>query len=183
MSELDLGLKLREKRMKMGLSLRKTASLSGITPSMLSQIENGVANPSISTLRAVAGVLELALYELFKDEEAPDPIVRAENRRIIGDKNEKGTHYELLTRDTKGEIEFCQISVAVGCSSYNSPISHKGEEVAMVLCGKARLTLSGKDYELSEGDSLRIEKNAPHIWHNIGTSKLIVIFAVTPPSF
>lgn len=183
MSELNLGLKLRDKRMKMGLSLRKTAALSGITPSMLSQIENGSANPSISTLRAVADVLDLALYELFKDEEAPDPIVRAENRRIIGDKNEKGTHYELLTRDTKGDIEFCQMSVDAGGSSYSAPISHAGEEVAMVLCGKARLSLSGKDYELNEGDSLRIEKNTPHIWHNTGDTKLIVIFALTPPSF
>lgn len=183
MSELNLGIKIREKRTKMGLSLRKAAALSGITPSMLSQIENGGANPSISTLRAVADVLELALYELFKDEEASDPIVKAAERRIIGDKNEKGTHYELLTKDTKGEIEFCQMTVDAGYSSYSAPISHAGEETAIVLSGKARLILSDKTYELFEGDSLRIEKNTPHIWHNAGDGKLIVIFAVTPPSF
>lgn len=183
MSELNLGVKIRDKRLKMGLSLRKTAALSGITPSMLSQIENGSANPSISTLRAVAAVLELALYELFKDEEAISPIVKAAERRIIGDKNEKGVYYELLTRDIKGDIEFCQMTVDVGHSSYSEPISHAGEETALVLSGKARLVLAEKAYELSEGDSLRIEKNTPHIWHNIGECQLIVIFAVTPPSF
>ena len=44
-----------------GLSVRKVANLANITPSMLSQMENGLVNPSINTLRAIAQVLDTPL--------------------------------------------------------------------------------------------------------------------------
>ncbi len=186
MDDLNFGIKLRERRLEKGLSLRRAAGLADITPSMLSQIENGQANPSLSTLRAVCAVLELALYDLFKTDEKDkkeEPVVLYSERRIIEDKNEPQVRYELLTRDNRGSLEFCQMVVKPKNSSYSVPQSHIGEEVALVLGGCAQLDLNGAVYTLKAGDSLRIAPNTPHIWKNIGDSELVVVFAVTPPTF
>lgn len=183
MEELNIGKKLKERRLERGLSVRKAAALAEITPSMLSQMENGQANPSINTLRAVARVLELPLYELFRSEESAEIVVHPHQRRVIADGGENGVRYELLTRDNRGSIEFCLMVIAAGGSSCAAPESHSGEETAYVLGGEGTLEADGLEYRLAAGDSLRIAPMAKHIWRNTGGEELRVIFAVTPPAF
>ena len=174
MEELHLGKKIQSIRLERGLSVRKVAGLAGITPSMLSQIENDQVNPSINTLRTVAQVLETPLYALFQ----------AEQRHVIGTKDAPDVRYELLTRDTRGSIEFCMMVIPPHLSSYRDAKSHAGEEVAYVCAGEqVELNIGGTLYPMSQGDSVRIPANAPHTWHNPTDTEVRVIFAITPPTF
>ena len=62
---------LREARRGRGLSLRELADRLGVSPSLISQIETGRANPSVSTLYAIAAELDVSLDELlFNDRRA-----------------------------------------------------------------------------------------------------------------
>src|SRR4249919_3617763 len=63
--EPDIGARLREERTRRGLSLRKLASILGLSPSALSQIETGRSRPSVSTLYAIVNELEISFDELF----------------------------------------------------------------------------------------------------------------------
>jgi transcriptional regulator with XRE-family HTH domain len=73
----QMGERLRAARTARGLSLRVLASRLGVSPSLISQIETGRANPSVSTLYAIAAELDVSLDELlFNDRrppEAPEP--------------------------------------------------------------------------------------------------------------
>ena len=66
MNGLSLGKKIQEIRSAKGFSVRKTANLAEITPSMLSQIENDLVNPSInqytSLHRHCAGHTDLHVF-------------------------------------------------------------------------------------------------------------------------
>ena len=62
-------------------------------------------------------------------------------------------------------------------------MSHKGEEVALVISGSFMLSLNGNFVELNEGDSIRINPMVSHYWVNNSNEKAILVFAVTPPSF
>ena len=184
MEELHLGKKIQEVRMERGLSVRKTAALANITASMLSQIENDQVNPSINTLRAIAQVLDTPLYAFFKESPPVSPVVHPEERRTIGSKSEPDVHYELLTWDTRGSIEFCMMILPPRVSSYRDIQSHAGEEVAYICSGDAVvLDMDGTTYALRTGDSVRIPPNVPHAWHNQADTPAQVIFAITPPSF
>lgn len=184
MDELNLGKKIQALRLAHGLSVRKVANLANITPSMLSQMENGLVNPSINTLRAIAQVLDTPLYNLFKEEQAPDMVVHPETRLVIGSAGEPDVHYQLLTPDTKGDIEFCMMVIPPRCSSYRDSKSHVGEEVAYVCAGDSVvLDLEGTPLTLRAGDSVRIASNAAHVWHNPSEVTVQVIFAITPPTF
>ena len=66
-----MGDALREARRVRGLSLRELADRLGVSPSLISQIETGRANPSVSTLYAIAGELDVSLDELLFNERRP----------------------------------------------------------------------------------------------------------------
>src|ERR1700759_4728935 len=63
-----IGTKLRAQRNSKGLSIRTLASRVDVTPSLLSQIEHGRANPSVTTLYSLVSELDMSLDELFFDE-------------------------------------------------------------------------------------------------------------------
>ncbi|WP_223189544.1 helix-turn-helix domain-containing protein [Nonomuraea terrae] len=68
---VNLGLRLRMARRKSGLSLRELARRLSVSPSFLSQIENGKSQPSVATLYSMAQMLNVSVDHLFESEEAP----------------------------------------------------------------------------------------------------------------
>ena len=75
MEDINLGARVRQFRSMRGVSLRELAAKAGMTPSMLSQIENNGVNPSINTLKSLADALQVPLFKFFQDDnrEAPFP--------------------------------------------------------------------------------------------------------------
>ena len=68
-----MGERLRAARRARSLSLRTLAERLGVSPSLISQIETGRANPSVSTLYAIAAELDVSLDELlFNDRRPPE---------------------------------------------------------------------------------------------------------------
>ena len=68
----QLGARLREARRQAGLSLRELARQLSVSPSFLSQMENGKSQPSVATLYSIAQVLGVSIDELFHvDDAAP----------------------------------------------------------------------------------------------------------------
>src|SRR3954449_11116887 len=64
-----LGARLKELRRQAGLSLRELARQADVSPSLISQIENGKSRPSVSTLYSFARLLSVPVDELFDAEE------------------------------------------------------------------------------------------------------------------
>jgi transcriptional regulator with XRE-family HTH domain/quercetin dioxygenase-like cupin family protein len=79
----NIGGRLRARREQVGLSLRQSARDLGISPSFLSQIENGKTQPSVGTLYAICNALNLSIDELFAADE-DGPLRTATRRRPAG---------------------------------------------------------------------------------------------------
>ena len=129
MEELNLGKKLQAIRTSKKISVRKLAAMTNLTASMISQIENGAVNPSIPTLRTISSALETPIYYFFKDEDNASVVVTQSTRMVLGNKQEPSVVYELLTPDTRGEIEFCMMVIPPKAYSCREPKGHFGEEV------------------------------------------------------
>ena len=65
MDDLDIGSVLQASRGEKKISLRQLAERTGLTASMLSQIERNLVNPSINTLKVIAAALEIPMYKFF----------------------------------------------------------------------------------------------------------------------
>lgn len=66
---VNLGLRLRTARQRAGLSLRELARRLGVSPSFMSQVENGKAQPSVATLYSLSQMLEVSIDHLFEGDE------------------------------------------------------------------------------------------------------------------
>ena len=67
--------------------------------------------------------------------------------------------------------------------SAETPLTHKGDEAALVLQGKGRFEVGEQIYDLKDGDFIYILENQPHKFTNTGNVPLIVVGAIAPPGF
>src|SRR5207302_8343548 len=75
-----LGERIRAERLRRDLSLRALAREVGVSASMISQIETGKAQPSVSTLYAITSILGMSIQDVFEtapaDDDAPAVVPR-----------------------------------------------------------------------------------------------------------
>lgn len=179
----ELGQKIAAARANKSLSLRQLAEKISVTPSLLSQIERGLANPSLNTLRMIAVSLDIPLFSLFTEAaDVNDLISRANNRKKIIFPH-SNWEYTLLSPDLNGAIEMVLMTIPPHAQSAEIPLAHRGEEVAYVLSGTVALYMGDAAETLNQGDSVKIPPGVSHMWKNDSDTNVDVIFAVTPPNF
>lgn len=182
--EVDIGIKIKDIRIKKGILIKDLAKKCGISSSMLSQIEKGNANPSLNTIKSIAKELGVPIFQFFiEDDEIANNIniLKEKDRKIIATRE---VTYELLSPEGTSSIEFIRMILnEKNLESSIKPMPHKGEEVAFLLSGKAEITISNNSAIMYPGDSIHIPALTPHKWKNLHDKESIIIFAVTPPEF
>src|SRR5262245_40898065 len=81
--EVDLGARIRTRRLARRATLRAPAGQAAVTESFLSQVERGVASPSIASVQRIARALDTNIAELFAADESAGTVVRVGDRRKI----------------------------------------------------------------------------------------------------
>jgi transcriptional regulator with XRE-family HTH domain/quercetin dioxygenase-like cupin family protein len=76
----QLGRRLKAIRLQAGVSLRELARQADVSPSLVSQIENGKSQPSVATLYAFSQLLNVSVDELFEDESTAAPVAATRTR-------------------------------------------------------------------------------------------------------
>lgn len=184
----ELGRKILEIRKSLGLSAREVSEAAGISPSLLSQIERGIASPSIMTLRKIGTALRTPLASFFPertkstdslcDHLGKQLVVRKAGRKRLRVPRSKIT-CELLTPDLNRQIEFVRIEYGAGAESEDTLI-HPGEESCICIEGSITFIIEGTEFALNEGDSISFDSSRPHRIENRTSKTAITISAVTP---
>jgi transcriptional regulator with XRE-family HTH domain len=180
----SLGARLREARMKRGLSLRSVAQSLGVSASLISQVEIGKTQPSVATLYALANHLGASLDELLGkptvgSQQAPrfgnagsalPDVQRAADNAVI--EMENGVRWERLASGAGGPADALLVTYAPGASSSveGKLMRHAGFEYAYLLEGELTLHLEFDTYVLRPGDSLQFDSVRPHLYTNQGTT-------------
>jgi transcriptional regulator with XRE-family HTH domain len=178
------GKKLRIVRLRKGLTMKAVAGSAGISESLLSQIERDRVSPSIDTLLAVAGVLEVDLEYLFSEVKKSKSVdvTRKGDRKLI---REAGAVFHRLSRiaDAAEEhaIEAVLLELEPGAVAGNTEYGHRGRELGYVLSGTAELSYGGDTCTLRKGDAVSFSSDIPHELKNTGSRRLSAIWVNTPP--
>ena len=179
MSDINIGEKITQYRKSKGLSIRELAKLANVTPSLLSQIERGLANPSVNSLKAIANALSTPLFTFFTSEVVKeDLIVRGNNRKKVILPGADNVIYEMLTPGLGDNLEFAIMDLSPKSSSCREQIYHNGYEIAYILEGKVNLYLDNEEFELKKDDSVKIPVGMHHKWENNSDGEVRIIFAV-----
>jgi quercetin dioxygenase-like cupin family protein len=176
MIEENLGVLVRHLRESRRLSLRSLAEQTGFSAAFLSQVENGQASPSISSMERIANALGVTMGEFFlATEEQPSSIVRADERAGLTSAWSQAK-IEALGRSQPGrELEGVIITIRPGGASGKRPHPQLHEAIAVVLQGQMELTLGDEEHRLSVGDAVTIRAGAPRLWRNVSEKPAQVV--------
>lgn len=181
-----VGSALRRLRRQRRITLRALSDLAGVSIGMLSQVERGVAAPSVRSLVRVADALEVPVGWLFDPPRVvgggPAWVLRRPHRRSLSLGGE-GITKELLAPPGDGAIELLLVTVQAGGSSGPAAYTHAGEDAGVVLEGVLWLEVDGEIATLEAGDAFRFESTRPHRFGASGLGRALVIWALTPPFY
>lgn len=178
----DLGKRVKAFREMRGMSLRTLGSRAGLSPSLLSQFENGRVNASIGSLRRISEALGIALTDLFDDESSvPRHLLRKSDRpQLVG---EPGTRKYAITRPPLHHLEVYVAEFDPGCSTGDESYVHgDSQEILLVQSGVVVLWLNGEPHELAAGDSIEYRSSVPHRLTNPGSVMAEVLWITSPPT-
>lgn len=175
----DLGERLKALRNEQGLTLVQLGQRVGLSASYLSQIERGVAMPSLPRLATIARALDVEVAYFFEDDvSSPYPIRSNQSRRLKGTAD---AVVELMSADLPGgKIQPYRLVCQPGASRQHPP-THPGEVCGFVIQGQLTVTVGEETFVLKAGDSIHYEMLQPHSWRNEGSEEGIAIWAVSPP--
>jgi transcriptional regulator with XRE-family HTH domain len=176
-----LGDIIRKIRTDKKVTIKEIAAKAGVTSSLLSQIENNKANPSVNSLMAIAKALKVPMSTFFDDEPLADPVVRAGRRKFL--KTQSGVTYYLLTPEPSKHRIGMIYNVFEQGASVGEMYSHEGEECGFILEGSLEVTSGNDTYILETGDSIILDSTKPHKCTNIAEGRTLVIWANSPPTW
>lgn len=193
-----LGQRLKDVRVRAGLTLRELARQAEVSPSLISQIENGKSQPSVATLYSFSRVLDVSVDELFDDRGVPDVAARRgpadvdglidpihawqpseyANRVSVAHPSHRphltmaeGVVWERLAATPEQGVNFMKIAYAPGATSSagGGLITHDGYEYGYVLAGEVEVTVGDEVFLLRAGESLGFDSTIPHVLRNPGS--------------
>ncbi|HSE10916.1 MAG TPA: cupin domain-containing protein [Nocardioidaceae bacterium] len=202
----EIGPRIRRERTSRDVTIRALAREIGVSASLISQIETGKSQPSVSTLYAITTALGLPLEQLFDAE--PDGAA-ASGSVPLGGHDGTGMNYlgadrdralgphvgpderELLTLDSgvtwqrlgqvpNRHVDFLLVTYEPGGSSSRNGelMRHTGTEYGYLISGDLVLTLGFDEHRLGPGDAVCFESTTPHGYRNHGTEPAVGVWFV-----
>jgi len=177
-----VGARVKALREAMGFSLRDLAERSGVSATMLSQVERGATSPTLAVASKIAHGLDLSLSQLLRLDETPHVVVsRSSEHRT----HRRGGHQiEELTPPLPGLRADVSAHVLDPGSSTggqgDSPMHEPGSrETAVVIEGELVLSFEGDRHVLGEGDSVTFDADLPHHFENEsdGPARFVAVIA------
>lgn len=175
-----LGSRVKELRGEREWSLEALANASGVSRSMLSQIEREQANPTLAVTLRIARAFGLALGELLEMPGAASAVqvIRGDDRAFHYRSDKDCQIRTLSPLNLEKDVEFYQVRLQHGGALRSSPHFQGTREFITVQEGKVCVESAGDAEELRAGDSASYRADVPHAIVNCGKGEAIVYLIV-----
>ena len=179
---LVLGSKIRALRHRLKLTLDDTASAAGISKPFLSQVERGLASPSITSLAGIAHALGVTVQYFVDTPSEERSVCRGDQLKFFGFADSANLFARMTNLSGGRQLEAILVKMPPG-QKRSEVTTHAGEEFLYVIAGEVSLTLEGKTFVLHAGDSAHYESTVPHSWANTARVESVVVWVGTPRLF
>ena len=177
---MSIGSKIKQLRTFYGLTQEELADRCELTKGYISQLENDLTSPSISTLTDILSTLGSSLKEFF-DEEDEETIVFHPEDYFVKSTDEYELSW-LVPNSQKNEMEPVLVTINPG-SKTDVDMPHEGQEFGYVLEGRVSIVYGSRSEECKKGDTFYITTDKNHYLYNKGTKPCKVIWISSPPNF
>lgn len=177
---MEIGSKIKRLRLQLNLSQTELADRCELTKGYISQLENDLTSPSISTLCDILSALGTDLSEFFRKEDDTRIVFTASD---FIEKREGGMLLKwIIPNAQKNDMEPVLVELLSGAST-SVDFPHEGEEFGYVLEGKVCIELGKNNYVCKKGEAFYYTANKPHNILNCGKNIAKFIWISTPPNF
>lgn len=156
---------LREERK---LSLDNVAKLTGVSKSMLGQIERGEVNPTVSTVWKISNGFKISFTELMSRSEADIELVNKDDIQSLVEDNGKFRNFPVFPFDNTRRFEI--YTLEIDCGGHLSAEAHPQgtQEFITVYSGEVTINIDNEKFVVITGNSIRFKADRPHAYKNTG---------------
>lgn len=178
---MDIGYKIRELRILKGLTQEELADRSELSKGFISQLENDLTSPSISTLEDILQCLGTSISEFFSQEKEARQVVFGRDDYFEKNDETEGTFTEwIIPNAQKNMMEPIKLKISPGGSTYPDR-PHEGEEFGYVLKGFIEIVIGDSVYKAKSGESFYYTPDKEHYIKSRKGAE--ILWVSTPPSF
>ena len=162
-----IGATVHDLRTRRALTIADLSRQSGLSPGMLSKIENAQVSASLESLLSLARALGVGIADLMRDFDSPEGaaqyVPRNGGLEVVRRGTKKGHTYRLLFSHRGPHKPFEPFLVTLTDASEVFPaFKHEGLEFIHILEGRIRYRHGRQTFNLGPGDSLTFEGDVPH---------------------
>ncbi len=178
-NQYTIGAKIRDLRLKNGLTQEELADRAELSKGFISQLENDLTSPSIATLTDILTLLGTTLSEFFSVGEREQLVF---SERDYFEKVSDGMTVKwIVPTAQKNDMEPITIELEQGAFTDDEP--HDGEEFGYVLSGEVEVVVGDRVARAKAGESFYYSSDRAHGIRNVSKSKSKILWVSCPPSF
>lgn len=183
----DIGAKLRHLRLRKKIALVDLGRHTGLSASMLSQLENGKLIPTLPTLARIATVFDVGLEFFFseKRQKKDFSVIRSPDRIRFPEAPETASpayYFEVLAYGaTEKSISAYLADFPQSAPTTAREHQHEGSEFVHVLTGTLAINYQSNEHVLEAGDSVYFDSSEPHSYHGKSQEAARAIVVTSPP--
>lgn len=167
-TQVRVGEMVRRFRRARQVTVRDLAAKCGFSPSFISQVERGLASPSIHSTERIALALGVTLGDFFHAAAPSRPaLTKAKDRPVLKSGWSRAKIESLGPHGGQSVLETMLVTLKPGGASASRSYARDVEQMIMVHRGKVKLHLEDEIHNLKEGDAVSIPSGIRHMWENV----------------
>jgi XRE family transcriptional regulator, regulator of sulfur utilization len=184
----DIGLKIKAHRSEHKLTLDQLAKASGVSKSMLSQIERGLTNPTLATVWSLTQSLGIDIADLLSHAQKSDQntyfleVIKDHQTPAIQSADGKCNLRILGPIDKVSQTEWYDLILEPGGLLESEGHGKGTTEHVTILEGTLSVRNAQKEQTISAGDTARYQADIPHFLKNNGKTPVRALMVVLTPS-
>ncbi len=179
---MDIGKKIRELRVQIGLTQEELADRAELSKGFISQVERNLTSPSIATLTDILQCLGTDLEGFFRDTSEVQIVFGREDYFEKVEEDLGCTIEWIIPNAQKNEMEPILVTLAPGGRTYSYE-PHEGECFGYVLSGTVRIVFATRSFKAHKGESFYYHSDEDHYIEAVSKNGARILWVSTPPSF
>ena len=169
---------LKQVRNERKLSLDKVADLTGVSKSMLGQIERGESNPTISTCWKIANGLKISFTDLINPHKSDIVVLSKKEVEPLIEDDGRYKLYPFFPYEDGRRFEMYSIDIEKD-GHLNAEAHREGtEEYLTVFQGEVTVRVNDEEYIINKGDSIKFKADKPHGYCNSGNELAMISMVI-----
>ena len=159
---------LKELRESRNLSLEQLATRTGVSKSMLRQIENSKSSPTIATIWKIANGLRVSFTALLRPPIVEATVKSFKDAKPLMEEDDHYRIYLMIPFEPERAFETYYVEIDPETIFHGEPHEGNVYEYVFVQKGTLEVTVDGKPMLVKENEFIQFHANCPHSYKNIG---------------